>query len=81
MAASSEAVREKGTGTICRNGPEGASHKWCRSLFPLPPSEPKKTGVAGALRPKKTSHPQGTARLRFELDRRVPPMDYQRCRC
>jgi hypothetical protein len=22
-----------GTGTICRNGPEGASHKWCLSPF------------------------------------------------
>ena len=27
------AVREKGTGTICRNGPDGASHKWCLSPF------------------------------------------------
>ena len=26
---------EKGTGTICRNGPEGASHKWCLSPFRL----------------------------------------------
>ena len=25
---------KKGTGTICRNGPEGASHKWCLSPFP-----------------------------------------------
>ncbi len=29
---------EKGTGTFCRNGPEGASHKRCLSPFPgLPP--------------------------------------------
>jgi len=26
---------KKVTGTICRNGPEGASHKWCLSLFSL----------------------------------------------
>ncbi len=25
---------EKGTGTVCRNGPEGASHKRCLSPFP-----------------------------------------------
>ena len=25
--------RKKGTGTICRNGPSGASHKWCLSPF------------------------------------------------
>jgi hypothetical protein len=25
---------EKVTGTICRNGPEGASHKWRLSPFP-----------------------------------------------
>src|SRR5262249_11912928 len=24
---------KKGTGTICRNGPSGASHKWCLSPF------------------------------------------------
>ncbi len=24
---------KKGTGTICRNGPEGAAHKWCLSPF------------------------------------------------
>jgi HD-like signal output (HDOD) protein/GGDEF domain-containing protein len=28
---------EKGTGTFCRNGPEGASHKRCLSPFPGPP--------------------------------------------
>ena len=26
---------EKGTGTICRNGPAGAAHKWCLSPFRL----------------------------------------------
>ena len=31
-------LREKGTGAICRNGPEGALHKWCLSPFP-PPGE------------------------------------------
>ena len=31
---------EKGTGTICRNGPEGASHKWCLSLFQSVTSSP-----------------------------------------
>ena len=29
---------EKGTGTICRSGPEGAAHKWCLSPFSLPRS-------------------------------------------
>ena len=27
---------KKGTGTICRNGPEGAAHKWCLSPFSRP---------------------------------------------
>ncbi len=27
------AFEEQGTGAICRNGPEGASHKWCLSPF------------------------------------------------
>ena len=29
--------KEKGTGTFCRNGPEGASHKRCLSPFPPEP--------------------------------------------
>ena len=32
-AGVSPAQGEKGTGTICRNGPKGASHKWCLSPF------------------------------------------------
>ena len=29
------AAAEKVPGTICRNGPPGASHKWCLSPFPF----------------------------------------------
>jgi hypothetical protein len=25
--------RKKGAGSICRNGPEGAAHKWCLTPF------------------------------------------------
>ena len=32
-----------GTGPICRNGPEGASHKW--GLSPFPPPIKLKTGL------------------------------------
>ncbi len=33
------AALEKGTGPICRNGPQGAAHKWGLSPFPVPPAQ------------------------------------------
>jgi RNA polymerase sigma-70 factor, ECF subfamily len=36
-----EPKAEKGTGPICRNGPEGASHKWGLSPFPPPGDDPQ----------------------------------------
>ena len=33
------APQEKGTGPICRNGPEGAAHKLDQSPFPVPPRQ------------------------------------------
>ena len=33
------AALEKGTGPICRNGPEGAAHKWGLSPFPARPRD------------------------------------------
>ncbi|MGA2034962.1 MAG: 2-hydroxyacyl-CoA dehydratase family protein [Thermoguttaceae bacterium] len=40
---------EKGTGTFCRNGPAGASHKRCLSPFPVPGGTPAPQGVRLAL--------------------------------
>jgi hypothetical protein len=31
--ADSAAGFKKGSGTICRNGPKGAAHKWCLTPF------------------------------------------------
>ena len=40
-------LSEKGTGTFCRNGPPGASHKRC--LFPFPPERNCLLAVCGLL--------------------------------